>query len=169
MTLTIKTSLLGVLCASVLLVASPQSHAYEVTDTYALRLNEQSALYVVIFRFGFLNRETYVPRQAAQNYDTGIDTIGFTLVDSAGAPLAGGLSIARVISNASTTNNNYYHIPDGRNREFAITALVDTTNIAQPAALKITHLPFTLDNKGEIESFKLRENELVPFITQVLR
>jgi hypothetical protein len=165
------------------------SQAYSVTDTSAKDLGNGYALFTVTYKFGFLNRETYMPIEANRNTkytEKGTD-VGYSILfnDQTEAKattsvmnnndlsfslnynVLPGKAKAIVLSEAEIKDDRYY-LPKGKSGTFTLIALVDIHNSAmkQDISLQMTSLPFTMaDGKKRIEA-RLKASELESYKTQ---
>lgn len=165
------------------------SLAYSVTDTSAKDLGNGYGLFSVTYKFGFLNRETYMSIDANRNtkYTEKGSDVGYSILFndqteakattskmnnndlsfSLNYSVLPGKAKAIVLSDAKIKDNKYY-LPKGKSGTFTLIALVDMRNSAmkQDISLQMTSLPFTLvDGKKQTEA-RLRALELESYKTE---
>lgn len=159
------------------------THAYLTTEQSAIDLGNGIALFTVTYKFGFLNREVYMPILTDRNkkFDgTGSDA-GYSILfngkneakattsvltsDIATASLnytiLPGKSKAIVLSKAEIKDGRYY-LPKGKSETFTLIALVDLTktSLKDDVSLLMTSLPFTMMDKGKKIEARLNPSEL---------
>ena len=159
------------------------SQAYLTTSQSAVTVGKDTVLFTVTYKFGFLNREVYMPILADRNKqfdDKGTDA-GYSVLfngenearastsvltsDIATANLnytiLPGKSKAIVLSNAEIKDGRYY-LPKGKSGTFTLIALVDLskTTLKDDVSLLMTSLPFTMVDKGKKIEARLNPSEL---------
>lgn len=165
------------------------SQAYSVTNSTATDLGNGYALFTVTYKFGFLNREMYMPIEANRNTkftDKGSDVTYSILFNgqteakatsskmnnsdlslSLNYSVLPGKAKAIVLSEAEIKNDQYY-LSKGKSATFTLMALVDMKNsqMKQDVSLQMTSLPFTMvDGKKQNEA-RLKSPELELYKTQ---
>ncbi len=131
-----------------MLVLPQSSSAYEATEQTAVRINENTVLYTITYKFGFLNRETYMPIGVERGLENGSSSscVGYDILNQ-GQIYKDGKVNALVLSNIKIKDNQYY-LPEGKAGYFTLVALVTVPNDGMVAKenlnLKINHLPFTM-------------------------
>lgn len=164
------------------------SQAYLTTAQSAVDLGNNTVLFTVTYKFGFLNREVYMPIAAKRNKeftDKGTDA-GYSILFngqneaqattsklnnddvsvSLNYSILPGKARAIVLSNAEIKEGRYY-LPKGKSGTFTLVALVDMSKSENKddISLLMTSLPFTMiDDKKRIEA-KLNPSELQYYIT----
>lgn len=142
-----------ILGVAALAIVLPQlSHAYSTTAQSATRLSDDTFLFTITYRFGFLNRELKMPIGAIRADADYRSPYTRYAVLADGEPSTIGVSSAVVLSTASIVDNEYY-LPEGRAADFTLAAIVkippkDTATPDQ-LSLGITALPFTMIDDGE--------------------
>lgn len=164
-------------------VAPSVSQAYLTTAQSAVDLGNGTALFTVTYKFGFLNREVYMPILAKRNKeftDTGTNA-GYSIlfndkneakatsskvnIEDANVTLnytvLPGKARAMVLSTAEIKDGRYY-LPKGKVGTFTLIALVDMSKstIKDDISLLMTSLPFTMLDKGKIIEARLNPSEL---------
>lgn len=167
------------------------TQAYSVTKTSATDLGNGYALFTVTYKFGFLNRDLYMPVLANRNTkftETGSNVNYSILFDGQTKATATtstmnnsdlsvnlnysilpGKAKAIVLSKAVIKDNQYY-VPRGTSETFTLIALVDmrSSTIKNNLSLQMTSLPFTLvETKKKIEA-RLKEAELASYKTSAV-
>lgn len=159
------------------------SQAYLTTSQSAVTVGKDTVLFTVTYKFGFLNREVYMPILADRNKqfdDKGTDagySVLFNGVNEARAStsvltsdiatanlnytILPGKSKAIVLSNAEIKDGRYY-LPKGKSGTFTLIALVDLskTTLKDDVSLLMTSLPFTMVDKGKKIEARLNPSEL---------
>lgn len=178
--------------ATLLLVAiitPTTTHGYSVTNSTATDLGNGHALFTVTYKFGFLNREMYMPIKATRNTkftDKGEDVRYSVLFNGETKAVATtskindnnqsyglnysllpGKAKGIVVSSAEIKNNRYY-LPEGRSATFTLVAIVDMNNsqIKENISLQITSLPFILKDGQELKTARLNSSELASYKTE---
>jgi hypothetical protein len=164
------------------------TQAYSVTNTSATDLGNGYALFTVTYKFGFLNRDLYMPvlanrntkfTEAGSNVNFSILFDGQTKATATTSTMNNsdmsvnlnysilpGKAKAMVLSNAAIKDNQYY-VPKGTSDTFTLVALVDLRTIAtkDDISLQMTSLPFTLVDGKKQTAARVQETELAPFKT----
>ncbi|MBY0538129.1 hypothetical protein K2P47_01880 [Patescibacteria group bacterium] len=170
------------------LILPSASQAYSVTDTSAKDLGNGYALFTVTYKFGFLNREMYMPIEASRNTkftDKGSDVKYSILFNdqteakatstvmksndqsfSLNYSVLPGKAKAIVVSDADIKDNQYY-LPKGKSQTFTLVALVDmrTASVKDDISLQITSLPFTMVDGRKQTAARLSAEELESYKT----
>ncbi len=159
------------------------THAYLTTAQSAVDLGNGTALLTVSYKFGFLNREVYLPILADRNKKIdgkGTDAGYSILFDGKNA---GQATTSVLTSNIATASLNYtvlpgkskaivlskaeikdgrYYIPKGKSEVFTLIALVDLSksNLKDNVSLLMTSLPFTMVDKSKKIDARLNPSEL---------
>lgn len=180
---------LHIILASVLLFVFSVpgiTQAYSVTNTSAKDLGNGYALFTVTYKFGFLNREMYMPIVASRNTkytDTG-SNVGYSILinNETGAKastslmqngemsaslnysILPGKSKAIILSEAEIKDNHYY-LPEGKSETFTLIALVDMNNVVtkNDISLQMTSLPYIMVDDKEQFQTRLTESELTAY------
>ncbi len=155
---------------TIALISLPQtSSAYETTKQSALQINENTILYTITYRFGFLNREVYLPIGAMRGLANASTSpyVGFDILNNGTSTTQGKVG-ALVLSTAEIKNNHYY-LPEGKSGDFTLVALMtlpqgNSLN-KHDLNLKMNHLPFIMAQKGEAGRTYLNEREMEPYIS----
>lgn len=150
----------------ILIFLIPQaSQAYFTTTQSATKLNDETVLFTVTYKFGFLNRELYMPivtERGLQATSTKF-SVGYDLMSEDDEVLDIGSSAAVVLSGDEDIQikDGRYYLPQGRSAEFTFVALVTTpAGESSDASLLITHLPFITINDGKALDQHLNPSEL---------
>lgn len=161
----------------VALVAVPQvSSAYFTTAQSAVKLNEDTLLYTITYKFGLPNRDLRMPVGAVRGIQFGDASpyLGYTLLKDSETAVASGTTVAFVFSNAKIVDNEYF-VPKGEVGTFTLVTLVKLSPDFVPVdakdydlSLQVTSLPFTMiKDESEIPA-KLNPSELQYYITPEL-
>ena len=167
------------------------SQAYSTTAQSAIDLGNNKALFTITYKFGFLNREAYLPILASRNknFEASGPNAGYTV-------LFNGKTEAKVASSTMQTNDvnlklNYsilpgkakaivlsdaqikdgrYFLPKGKSGTFTLVAIVDMSTIANKddMSLLMTSLPFTMIDNGKRMEAQLNPSELQYYKTPTL-
>ncbi len=137
---------LGLLALALL----PQvSAAYEVTSESAVRLNDNTVLFSITYKFGFLNRDLYMPYQTAREESVFSDKVSYGFY-SEGALLETGAGPAIVLTDDKDVEvlDGQYYLPRGKNAEFTLVGVLrlDETAPRNALSMHIGNLPFTMVN-----------------------
>jgi hypothetical protein len=159
--------------AVVLLSVPASTYAYFTTTQSAMRINEDTIMYTVSYRFGSDSYGFLMPIAALQN-DTKTNFTNYaeyTLFN--GSEESKNISSnALVFSNAKIENNQYF-IPKGESSLFTLVSLVTLPKEAKEnldeLSLQVTKLPFMLvEGKKEIKN-GLNPSELQYYKTPVIK
>jgi hypothetical protein len=178
-----KSYIFGVLVLFFTLLLPTSSQAYFTTSQAATDLGNGSALFTVTYKFGFLNREVYMPIIASRNKD-----LGDKGLDAGYSILFDGETEAKATSTTLSNNNaqmqlNYsvlpgkakaivlseaqikdgrYFLPKGKSGTFTLVAVVDMSKVAntEDVSLLMTSLPFTMIADGKQAEARLNPSEL---------
>lgn len=135
-----------------LLIAPGTAAAYEVTDSSAQRLSDDTILFSVTYQFGFLNREMRMPIQAAYGDDTHSNRVSYT-INSGSETLENVVAPAVVLTSDEdvTIEDGQYFLPEGRNAQFTLYGFLRLAEDTPTNALnlRITNLPYTMIDGSE--------------------
>ncbi len=159
------------LCTSflfIVLLVPQSSQAYLTTSQSGQALSTTTALFTITYRFGFLNRELYMPI-LAQRDSGGAATsadVQFKLLNQKGATTSIGHMNGLVLSNATIKNGQYY-LPPGKAADFTFVAAltVPTSTSSADYAIQMTSLPFTMIADGATVAGRLNPSELQYYVT----
>lgn len=156
-----------VVTAGLLGVATP-SQAYLTTGQTATTYSSTTALYTITYRFGFLNREAYLPIATTRDlqFGTTSDDLGYTLLTRSGSSTSVGKLTALVLSNATIKNGRYY-LPAGKSGTFTLVAALTLPNgmAASDYALRVSSLPFVMIDDKKTYRAQLNPSELQYYTT----
>ncbi len=165
------------LLALIALVGLPQvSSAYFTTEQTATKIDEDTLLYTVTYRFGFLNRELQMPIGAVRGLEFGTTSpyAGYIIQDDEKNVETGGSAYSIVLSNAKVVGNEYY-LPAGKSATFTLVTLLNLTpEMITPKdgdrdlSLLMTSLPFTMMKEGKAMPGRLNPSELQYYVTPEL-
>jgi hypothetical protein len=157
-----------------LALATPSiSAAYSTTNQTATKINADTILYTITYKFGFTNREMLMPFIAKNTLGTtsfsnfveyAVETDASKIVALTSAKALVLTSDADVI-----VKDGQYYLPEGRSAEFTLLALLKVADVNlvknQNLSLQIKNLPFTMieDNKSTL--VELDTPELKPYRT----
>jgi hypothetical protein len=119
------------------------AYGYRLTAASATAITADTTLYTITFRMGFLNREVSIPIMAEQGSSTRTRAVSFALRQADGSPVTAPRVEAMVLSQAAIKDGSYY-LPEGKNADFTLVALVRGLLEPGNTRLEITGLPFTL-------------------------
>ncbi|MEZ4103866.1 MAG: hypothetical protein R3B60_01115 [Candidatus Paceibacterota bacterium] len=142
--------------------------AYGVVDQTAQTISQNTVLYTITYKFGFLNRETYLPIAAVRStleQDSGLYGVSYDILDN-GEYFGLGNTTSLVLSKAEIKDNLYY-LPEGKSGEFTLVTLLylpDGVNVTD-LTMKINQQPLILVKDGEKRPILIEENELIGFET----
>ena len=186
-----KSYLVGMLSVLAIFVVPSVSQAYSTTAQSAIDLGNNKALFTITYKFGFLNREAYLPILASRNknFEASGPNAGY-------AVLFNGKTEAKAASSTMQTNDvnlklNYsilpgkakaivlsdaqikdgrYFLPKGKSGTFTLVAIVDMSTIANKddMSLLMTSLPFTMIDNGKRMEAQLNPSELQYYKTPEL-
>lgn len=162
---------LFVLCG--LLVSPGLAAAYEVTDSNVTRLSDDTVLFSVTYRFGFLNREMLMPLATQYGTAETSDRVSYT-ISAGGETLATPYAPAIVLTSDEdvTLRDGQYHLPEGRNAEFTFYSFLRLEEDTPTNGLhaEITHLPYTMINvdKDSMSSGAVLPTEISDYRTPSL-
>lgn len=157
----------------VALVLPQNSSAYETTKQSATLLNDHTILYTITYRFGFLNREVYMPIGAVRGLENGSSSpyVGYDIL-SKGITTDAGNAGALVLSKAEIKNNQYF-LPEGKAGDFTLVAILslpkDGSLDQKNTVLKMNHLPFIMVKDKDMGRTFLNEREMEPYITPAVK
>lgn len=167
------------------------TEAYLTTNQTATDLGNKQVLFTVTYKFGFLNRELYMPILASRNKDFADmgTNAGYSILvngkteakatsstmKNADASFTLNYSVlpgkakALVLSDAQIKDGRYY-LPKGKSAEFTLVALVDMNKASstENLSLLMTSLPFTMIDKGKTAEARLNPSELQYYKTPVI-
>lgn len=141
------------------------SEAYFSTTQTATKINEHTTLFTVTYKFGFLNRELYMPIIAERNLGTTSSrfSVGYTLLDTEEAIVNAGSATSIVLTTDEDVviKDTRYYLPQGKSAEFTLVTLVTTpTEVTTDASLLVSHLPFIMVKEGEEIPARLNPSEM---------
>lgn len=126
--------------------------AYTTTNQTATRITNDTVLYTITYRFGFLNRDLYMPIIASRATPTEKTSplAAFSVVDKENAVVTTGTVNGIVLTSNTTVEikDNQYFLPAGQAADFTLVALANIPHTAETQgkelSLLVTHLPFTM-------------------------
>jgi len=152
------------------LITPATGEAYFTTAQSATKITENTTLFTVTYRFGFLNRELYMPiiTERGLKADATKFSVGYELITATDKIVSIGSTTALVLTNDKDIQikNNRYYLPEGKSAEFTFVAFVttpadETTN----ASLLVSHLPFIMVDKGQEIPARLNPSEMLYYRT----
>jgi hypothetical protein len=150
------------------------SSAYEVVEKNAVSINENTVLLAVTYKFGFLNRETYMSIGAERGLNSSSSAyVGYDILNQ-GKVYKDGQVNSLVLSGTKIRDGQYY-LPEGKAGYFIMVALVTLPQgnevSKEDLSLKINHLPFTMVKvkTGEKSKVYLSEEELKDFVSSKVK
>lgn len=157
----------------VALVLPQNSSAYETTKQSATLLNDNTILYTITYRFGFLNREVYMPIGAVRGLENGTSSpyVGYDILTNGQATTSG--KVGALVLGAADIKNNQYFLPEGKVADFTLVAILnlpkDGSLDKKNTVLKMDHLPFIMVKDKEAGRTFLNEREMKPYITPTVK
>lgn len=165
------------LLAALVFVALPQStFAYSTTEQTATKLDADTYLFTVTYKFGFLNRELKMPVGAVRGLrsDTTSPLAGYVIQDEGKSVVTKGNAYSIVLSDAKVEDNEYY-LPMGKSATFTLVTvlnlapgMVAEANADSSLSLLMTALPFTMVNEGKEVPGRVDPLELNKYVTPEL-
>lgn len=121
------------------------TQAFSVTNTSATDLGNGKALFTITYKFGFLNRETYMSIGALRSTSSKNGYVNYELMTGKNEVLKAGQVAGLVLSNTQIKDNQYY-LPKGKTAEFTLVTIADVSDVKnhRDLALVITSLPFSM-------------------------
>lgn len=136
------------------------SEAYFTTEQSVTTINEQTAIYAITYKFGFENREVYMPIFAQRGIQAGEDRIlaGYDLLsngEKTEAGFANGIILTKD-ANVQVKDGRYY-LPAGQAASFTLYVIAAPT---VGHSLLMTNLPFEMIKGGAHIPAYLNPSEL---------
>lgn len=151
-------------------LAPQATNAYFTTDQTATKLDAHSVLFTITYKFGFAEREVYLPIVTERDLSAHNPSLqaGFSILDDREVSLLGSASTI-ILSNAEIENGRYY-VPPGETASFtllSVATFTDTELADQPKlSLLMTHLPFTMITTEDVTiPAQLNPSELQYYVT----
>lgn len=146
------------------------SEAYLSTAQSAVRLTPEYSLFTVTYRFGFLNRDTYLPVLAVRGLENGDSkpVVGYEIVTNEGLRVQHGTTTAIVLGNTQIKGNQYF-LPAKKNGDFTLLVLYKHDANRSNIAAQVTSLPFVFETNGAKTGTFLHESELKDYKTPALK
>ncbi len=158
-------------------VSLPQiSSAYLTTEQTATKLDANTFLFTVTYKFGFLNRELRMPIGAVRGVSFGATSpfAGYVIQNDGKMVVTKGEAHSIVLSGAKVIDNEYY-LPPGKASNFTLITVLNLTpemiavaDEESRLSLLITSLPFTMIDKGKDIPARLNPSELQYYVTPEL-
>lgn len=152
-----------VLCTLCGLLFLPNlASAYEVTDTNAVRLNDDTVLFSITYKFGFLNRESLYPIIANQGNSESPEMLDYEVRGGGEAFEAFAPAVVLSDDEDVEVRDGMYYLPEGKNAEFTLIGLLalDESDPREVLQLVINRLPYTTLNDGEMAHSEVLPEEL---------
>ncbi len=161
---------IGVLLISLFI---PQaSEAYTSDDKIASKIDSDTALYTVSYKFGFGNRALYVPIVTGRGLNASSTKfqVGYDILNHGTASKIGSVESVILTDDPDVEiRNGQYYLPEGKAAVFtlvAIQTLSDTEIVTNPnLSLQVTNLPFTMVNKNVKSGYHFNPPQLAPYHT----
>lgn len=150
------------------------SEAYFTTSQEAIKINESAALYSITYKFGFSDREVYMPIIALRGSSVPEEGLyaGYTLVNKDKEEITEGKMSGIILTSDKDVQikNNQYFIPAGKSASFTLVALLSISekNIDEEVSLLMSQLPFTMIDDDYVISAHLNPSELQYYRTPTL-
>jgi hypothetical protein len=152
------------------------TEAYFTTAQSATKLTDDTILFTVSYRFGFSDRELYMPIMAIRDTigSTTQNTARYTILDKNDQALRGGTSNAIVLTDLAKAEirDDQYYLEPGEVATFTLVALLTIPAEEQPNekwSLLMSHLPFTTIKDGKALFQHLNPSELQYYRTPEVR
>jgi len=148
--------------------------AYFTTNQTATRITDDTVLYTITYRFGFLNRDLYMPIVAKRGVqiEEKSPLAGFSVVDKEDVLVTNGTVNGIVLTSSKDIEikDNQYFLPAGKVAEFTLVSLAtiprSTETAGKELSLSVTHLPFVMVTpEGQRVQARLTANELQHYRT----
>jgi hypothetical protein len=146
---TVRRCALYVSLVAALFAISLPAAAYEVTSTSVHRLDDRTALFMISYEFGFLNRELAMPIHTKRDSAVTPVRVGYEFFDGSQVIASGaGPAIVLTKDEDVTIAHDHYHLPRGKNATFTLVGILrqPEPNMMRGVQMRVTHLPFTLKN-----------------------
>lgn len=151
------------------LVIPASTQAYSTTGQLVKRINDDHALFIVAYDFGFLNRATYLPIVASRGTTTAAHDVEFTIQEKSGSVINEGTVTALVLSNATIKDGRYY-LAAGEAAEFALVGIMRLDNsVKKNPALAINDIPLIIVKDGKSASMQFPPGTFANYKTKHLR
>lgn len=163
------------LLAVIAFVALPQvSSAYLTTEQTATKLDADTFLFTVTYRFGFLNRELRMPVGAVRGPASATTPYAGYVIQDGDRVVTTGDAYSIVLSDAKLVDGEYY-LPTGKATTFTLVTVLNLTpdmlakadNEAK-LSLQMTSLPFTMVKEGKAFPARVDPLELKNYVTPEL-
>lgn len=158
-----------------LLIALPHSSlAYFTTKQQVIKINENTALFAIDYRFGVKNYDMKLPIGAIRELESGDASpyVGYQLLNSK-AVTEVGESYGVVVSSAKIVDNAYF-IPKGHSATFTLYVLAKLPkndkgeSKKSRLSLQISSLPFVMTDEQTKLSGHLNPSELQYYVTDAV-
>ena len=153
---------------AILLLLPNLSLAYFTTSQSATRLTENTVLYTVTYRFGFAERELYMPIMAVRGIQapTSSPFMGYQIMNNDDTVSTIGVSNSIVLSKDKDVQikSGQYYLPPQKSAEFTLVTLLtippEQKTEDLDLSLLVTNLPFTMVDNGTPIPAHLNPSEL---------
>ena len=168
-----KKYIVSFVCILFAFIAFPQSsQAFSVIKTSAIDLGNGTALFTITYKFGFLNRETYLPiitTRANDGTKETRDSVSYQLMIDGKKTETIGVMTGLVLSDAKIKDNSYY-LPKGTSAELTLVAIltIPPASLQKNVSLAITSLPFTMVDGSREISAAVADTEIGTYKTKVI-
>lgn len=164
---TYKLKLAGCLFAFCALWTPHTSEAYFTTDQQAYAVSEDTALFSLSYKFGFAERDLYMPIGAMRNVAANEHFVtGYQLLTDDKTPLTEGTAAGIVLTKdaAVTVVDNQYYVPAGTSATFTLYVIASfadaTAHTTSDISLLMTQLPFVMETDDLTIETHLNPSEL---------
>lgn len=152
------------------------SQAYFTTNQSATRLTSDTILFTVTYKFGFSERELYMPIGAIRGLAASKTSAyaGYTILNEDDEEVPIGTSNAIILTDRKEieVKDNQYYLPAGGSASFTLITLLTIPEDEQTAdleiALEMSNLPFTMIKDGTVVLAQLNPSELQYYRTPVV-
>jgi len=143
--------------------------ATEPTKATMIKLDSTHTAYVLTYKFGFLNRSLRLPDSALRATTlvatTALPQLTYSLRDKAGEAVTSGLTIAVILSSASSSNGTFI-VQDGKTAEFDLLVVHQHLPADTATHFTVDTLQFILTNGPTSSLTRLHDANLALFTTK---
>lgn len=128
------------------------SQAFDVVDTAAYQVTEDTYLFTISYEVGYLNADAYLPVEATvgSGGEATLPNISFELQNVNGESMVGGQLVGIVLSESPVVDTMYYQVEKGKRETFTLLALYRGNE--RPQTLHVTSLGNVV-NTGDKTSY----------------
>ena len=158
------------------LAALPQvTFAYFTTNQTATKLDADTFLFTVTYRFGLDDRDLRMPIVSKRGLTSAlVPYVGYVIQNDGKRTVEKGDAYSIVLSDAKVLGNEYF-VPAGKVNTFTLVTVLNLTpemiekaDEESKLSLLMTHLPFTMTEEGKDIPARLNPSELQYYKTPAL-